>query len=97
MRRCRARAAGATSRQDLNKPEAMAEAASMPDGFLHTRRRRRPRGAGTSRIVDRVKELIKYHGYHIAAELEALPPGHPKVLDAAVIFGAPHADSRRFP
>src|SRR5215218_7284456 len=38
------------------------------------------------RIVDRVKELIKYKGYQVPpAELEALLIGHPDVADAAVI------------
>jgi acyl-coenzyme A synthetase/AMP-(fatty) acid ligase len=38
------------------------------------------------RIVDRVKELIKYKGYQVPpAELEALLLGHPAVADAAVI------------
>jgi acyl-coenzyme A synthetase/AMP-(fatty) acid ligase len=42
--------------------------------------------AGYFTIVDRVKELIKYHGYQIApAELEALLLSHPQVMDAAVI------------
>jgi acyl-CoA synthetase (AMP-forming)/AMP-acid ligase II len=41
---------------------------------------------GTFRIVDRVKELIKYKGYQVPpAELEALLVGHPAVADAAVI------------
>ena len=38
------------------------------------------------RIVDRVKELIKYKGYQVPpAELEALLVNHPDVSDAAVI------------
>jgi acyl-CoA synthetase (AMP-forming)/AMP-acid ligase II len=38
------------------------------------------------RIVDRVKELIKYKGYQVPpAELEALLVNHPAVSDAAVI------------
>jgi len=38
------------------------------------------------RIVDRVKELIKYKGYQVPpAELEALLVNHPAVADAAVI------------
>jgi acyl-CoA synthetase (AMP-forming)/AMP-acid ligase II len=37
-------------------------------------------------IVDRMKELIKYHGLQVApAELEALLLSHPAVADAAVI------------
>jgi acyl-CoA synthetase (AMP-forming)/AMP-acid ligase II len=42
--------------------------------------------AGVFRIVDRVKELIKYKGYQVPpAELEALLVGHPGVAAAAVI------------
>jgi 4-coumarate--CoA ligase len=38
------------------------------------------------RVVDRVKELIKYKGYQVPpAELEALLVSHPAVADAAVI------------
>ena len=37
-------------------------------------------------MVDRLKELIKYHGYQVPpAELEALLLTHPDVQDAAVI------------
>ena len=42
--------------------------------------------AGLLHIVDRKKELIKYHGYQVApAELEALLLSHPLIADAAVI------------
>ena len=38
------------------------------------------------RIVDRVKELIKYKGYQVPpAELEAVLLSHPLVIDAGVI------------
>jgi len=41
---------------------------------------------GALRIVDRIKELIKYKGYAVApAELEALLLTHPAIADAAVI------------
>jgi acyl-CoA synthetase (AMP-forming)/AMP-acid ligase II len=41
---------------------------------------------GFVRIVDRVKELIKYKGYQVApAELEAVLISHPLVADAAVV------------
>jgi acyl-CoA synthetase (AMP-forming)/AMP-acid ligase II len=41
---------------------------------------------GFVRIVDRVKELIKYKGYQVApAELEAVLTSHPLVADAAVV------------
>ena len=68
-----------------NKPEATAETLDA-DGFLHTGDVAVAHEGGYFSIVDRVKELIKYHGYQIApAELEALLLGHPKVMDAAVI------------
>ena len=39
-----------------------------------------------SRVVDRLKELIKYRGFQVApAELEALLLQHPDVADAAVV------------
>jgi acyl-CoA synthetase (AMP-forming)/AMP-acid ligase II len=41
---------------------------------------------GWFRIVDRVKELIKYKGLQVPpAELEAVLLGHPAIADAAVI------------
>ncbi|CAA9486923.1 MAG: 4-coumarate--CoA ligase 1 [uncultured Solirubrobacteraceae bacterium] len=41
---------------------------------------------GSVAIVDRLKELIKYKGYHVApAELEAVLLSHPQVADAAVV------------
>jgi acyl-coenzyme A synthetase/AMP-(fatty) acid ligase len=41
---------------------------------------------GFVRIVDRLKELIKYKGYHVApAELEAVLMSHPLISDAAVV------------
>lgn len=37
-------------------------------------------------IVERLKELIKYKGFHVApAELEALLISHPSISDAAVV------------
>ena len=69
----------------LNRPEATAETIDA-DGFLHTGDIAVYHEGGYFSIVDRVKELIKYHGYQIApAELEALLLGHPQVMDAAVI------------
>ncbi len=56
------------------------------DGWLKTGDVARVEEGGDFRIVDRVKELIKYKGYQVPpAELEALLVGHPAVADAAVI------------
>jgi acyl-CoA synthetase (AMP-forming)/AMP-acid ligase II len=56
------------------------------DGWLKTGDIARLEENGTWRIVDRVKELIKYKGYQVPpAELEALLVNHPAVADAAVI------------
>ncbi|MBV8944467.1 MAG: 4-coumarate--CoA ligase family protein [Solirubrobacterales bacterium] len=69
----------------LNKPQATADAID-PDGWLHTGDIARIDENGSMRIVDRIKELIKYKGYQIApAELEALLLTHPAITDAAVI------------
>ncbi|PJI86559.1 AMP-binding protein [Luteimicrobium subarcticum] len=56
------------------------------DGFLHTGDMATVRADGVVTIVDRLKELIKYHGYQVApAELEALLLTHDDVADSAVI------------
>jgi acyl-CoA synthetase (AMP-forming)/AMP-acid ligase II len=69
----------------LNNPEATARTID-PDGWLHTGDVARIETDGSLRIVDRVKELIKYKGYQIApAELEGLLLTHPAIADAAVI------------
>jgi acyl-CoA synthetase (AMP-forming)/AMP-acid ligase II len=69
----------------LNNPQATAQAID-PDGWLHTGDVARLQKNGSVRIVDRIKELIKYKAYQIApAELEALLLTHPMISDAAVI------------
>ena len=69
----------------LNDPQATARAID-PDGWLHTGDVARVEEDGSLRIVDRLKELIKYKGYQIApAELEAVLLTHPAIADAAVI------------
>ena len=80
----------------LNKPEATAQAID-PDGWLHTGDIALVDEHGGVRIVDRVKELIKFKGYQIApAELEALLLTHPEIADAAVI-GVPDEDAGEVP
>lgn len=69
----------------LNNPDATA-ATLDPDGFLHTGDVATVDEKGIFRIVDRVKELIKYKGYQVPpAELEALLLTHDAIADVAVI------------
>jgi len=69
----------------LNNPGATTMAID-PEGWLHTGDVARVEQHGSLRIVDRIKELIKYKGYQVApAELEALLLTHPAIADAAVI------------
>jgi acyl-CoA synthetase (AMP-forming)/AMP-acid ligase II len=69
----------------LGNPEASARTIDS-DGWLHTGDIARVDESGELRIVDRMKELIKYKGYQVApAELEALLLTHPAIADAAVI------------
>ena len=69
----------------LGDDEATA-ATLTEDGWLKTGDIARVDDDGSFRIVDRVKELIKYKGYQVPpAELEALLVGHPAIADAAVI------------
>jgi acyl-CoA synthetase (AMP-forming)/AMP-acid ligase II len=56
------------------------------DGWLRTGDVARVESGEVWRIVDRVKELIKYKGYQVPpAELEALLLEHPGVADVAVV------------
>jgi len=69
----------------LNRPEATAEMIDT-EGWLHTGDIGFAGADGRVRIVDRLKELIKFKGFQVApAELEAILLGHPAVADAAVI------------
>ncbi len=69
----------------FKKPEATA-ACITPDGWFKTGDVAVVDEQGWFKIVDRVKELIKYKGMQVApAELEALLLGHASISDAAVI------------
>jgi acyl-CoA synthetase (AMP-forming)/AMP-acid ligase II len=69
----------------LGNPEATT-AMIEPDGWVHTGDIASVDHEGWFRIVDRIKELIKYKGNQVApAELEAVLLGHPAVAGAAVI------------
>jgi acyl-CoA synthetase (AMP-forming)/AMP-acid ligase II len=69
----------------LGNPEATA-AAIDADGWLHTGDIVTVDADGWYRVIDRVKELIKYKGMSVApAELEALLLSHPAVADVAVV------------
>jgi acyl-CoA synthetase (AMP-forming)/AMP-acid ligase II len=66
--------------------ERATRATLTEDGWLRTGDVARVEDGEAWRIVDRVKELIKYKGYQVPpAELEALLVNHPQVADAAVI------------
>jgi acyl-CoA synthetase (AMP-forming)/AMP-acid ligase II len=80
----------------LNNPQATAVTID-PDGWLHTGDIARIEENGSLRIVDRIKELIKYKAYQVApAELEALLLTHPAIADAAVI-GIPDEQAGEVP
>ena len=67
------------------------------DGWLHTGDIATVDANGVYKIVDRLKELIKYKGYQVApAVLEALLLRHPKVADSAVI-GVKDDDGQEIP
>ncbi|MBK8448155.1 MAG: AMP-binding protein [Micropruina sp.] len=80
----------------LNNAEATA-ATIDSDGWLHTGDLATVDSAGIYRIVDRVKELIKYRGYQVPpAVLEAVLLQHPEIADAAVV-AALDEDGMEFP
>ena len=80
----------------LGRPDATAEMLDV-DGWLRTGDIATVTSDGIYRIVDRLKELIKYKGYQVApAVLEALLLEHPSIADAAVI-GAHDADGQEVP
>lgn len=69
----------------LNRPDATA-ACITPEGWFKTGDVGVVDEHGWFRIVDRVKELIKFKGFQVApAELEAILVAHPRIADAAVI------------
>jgi acyl-CoA synthetase (AMP-forming)/AMP-acid ligase II len=69
----------------LGRP-AETEATIDRDGWLHTGDIGRMDARGYLYVIDRVKELIKYHGYQVPpAELEAVLLTDERIADAAVI------------
>ncbi len=75
----------ATIRGYLDNSEATANTLDA-DRWVHTGDIVIADADGWFRVVDRVKELIKYKGNQVApAELEAIVVSHPAVADAAVV------------
>ena len=67
----------------LHNPEATRNA--IVDGWLRTGDIARVNPDATVTVVDRAKDVFKYHGFQIApAELEALLLTHPQIDDVAV-------------
>lgn len=80
----------------LGRP-AETEATIDRDGWLHTGDIGRVDERGYLYVVDRLKELIKYHGYQVPpAELEAVLLTDDRIADAAVI-GVSDADGHEVP
>jgi acyl-CoA synthetase (AMP-forming)/AMP-acid ligase II len=80
----------------LNNEEAT-KATLTEDGWLHTGDIATVDSDGIYKIVDRLKELIKYKGYQVApAILESVLLAHPKIADAAVI-GVLDEDGQEIP
>jgi acyl-CoA synthetase (AMP-forming)/AMP-acid ligase II len=80
----------------LNNAEATA-ATLDADGYLHTGDIVTVSDDGVFRVVDRLKELIKYKGNQVApAELEGALLAHEGVVDAAVV-GVPGPDGEEWP
>lgn len=67
----------------LDNPEATRDA--IVDGWLRTGDIARVNPDATVTVVDRAKDVFKYHGFQIApSELEALMLTHPQIDDVAV-------------
>jgi acyl-CoA synthetase (AMP-forming)/AMP-acid ligase II len=80
----------------LNNQEATA-ATIDADGWVHTGDIVTVDEEGWFRVVDRVKELIKYKGFQVApAELEGILLTHPSVADCAVV-GSPDLEAGEVP
>jgi acyl-CoA synthetase (AMP-forming)/AMP-acid ligase II len=80
----------------LNDPDATSATVDS-QGWLRTGDVAVAEADGHFRIVDRIKELIKYNGYQVApAELEAIVLGHPAVADVAVV-GVPDEAAGELP
>ena len=86
----------ANMRGYLGNPQATSAAVDA-DGWVRTGDIVVADQAGWFRVVDRLKEIIKYNGHQVApAALEAVLLTHPAVADAAVI-GCPDAQAGEIP